>query len=178
MRFDHREIQWFSLLLVTLVTLLPIQLEASPRPEKIVVGWVEKAIIFPHAIVLHAKIDTGADHSSLNVEEMTEFIRQGEPWVRFSFTPKFQDTMTVERPVYRYTKIKRKGADSLERPVILLGLCVGGVYKPDSQVNLSDRKNFKYNMLIGRSFLSDSFIVDSALTYTVEPHCPQSEDSE
>ncbi len=149
-----------------------ILLQALAIDEKPVIGWVEKVQIFPETITVHAKIDTGADHSSLNVEALTKFIRHGEPWVRFSFTPQESKAVTLERKVIRYAKIKRKSADSQERPVVLLGICLGKTYKSDMVVNLANRGNFTYNMLIGRSFLRDTFIVDSSLTYTLEPSCP------
>lgn len=146
---------------------------ALASSDKHVTGWVENVQIFPESLNIYAKIDTGADHSSLNVEKISEFIRQGEQWVKFSFTPQYGSQVTLKRKVFRYARVKRKAAKSQERPVILLNLCLGKVFKRDIEVNLADRGNFKYNMLIGRSFLKDSFVVDSSLTVTLEPSCPQ-----
>lgn len=148
-------------------------LSALASNEKQVIGWVEKVQLLPGAITVHAKIDTGADNSSLHVNEITEYIRQGESWVRFSFAPKFGKAVTMKRKVYRYARVKQKAAESQERPVILLGLCLGGLYQPDMEVNLTDRTNFKYNMLIGRSVLAGRFIIDPSVTYTMELSCPQ-----
>jgi len=52
--------------------------------EKQIVGWSEKARIFPGGFVLSAKLDTGADNSSLNVSALTLFHREGEEWARFT----------------------------------------------------------------------------------------------
>ena len=52
--------------------------------EKQMVGWLEKARIFPGGYELSAKIDTGADNSSLNVQDFTVFQREGEEWARFT----------------------------------------------------------------------------------------------
>lgn len=161
----------FLLLTCTVATQSPLLALASDQKQ--IIGWVEKVQLLPENILLHAKIDTGADHSSLNVTEIIEFIRHGERWVRFSFTPRSSNEVTLERKVYRFTKIKRKAAKSQQRPVILLELCLGGIYQPDVEVNLADRKNFKFNMLIGRSVLAEHFIVDSSLTYTQELTCRQ-----
>ena len=38
--------------------------------DKLIVGWVEKVRLFPGNVVVHAKVDTGADNSSLNVPKM------------------------------------------------------------------------------------------------------------
>jgi hypothetical protein len=56
------------------------------------------------------------------------------------------------------------------RPVIRLGICLGNVYK-EVEVNLQDRSKFNYQMLIGRSYLKNSFLVDASATFTVETNC-------
>jgi len=45
--------------------------------NKQIVGWVEKARIYPGNLVLQAKMDSGADNSSLNVPHLVEFERDG-----------------------------------------------------------------------------------------------------
>ena len=54
--------------------------------------------------------------------------------------------------------------------VVMLGICLGKVYK-ETEVTLVDRKGFLYAMLIGRSFLKNLFIVDTAQQFTVKPTC-------
>ena len=139
--------------------------------DKLIIGWIENVRIFPESFLMAAKIDTGADNSSLNVSEVSEFLRDEKRWVRFAVKTVEGGTLYLEKPVVRYAKIKRKGTDPQRRPVVHFDLCVGNVYKRNVPVNLTDRSKFKFNMLIGRSFLKDSAIVDSSLTYTVEPHC-------
>lgn len=160
----------FLLLTCTVASQSPLLSLASDHKQ--VIGWVEKVQFLPDNILVHAKIDTGADNSSLNVTEITEFISQSERWVRFSFQPRGSEKVTWERKVHRFAMIKRKGAESQERIVILLDICVGHSYKTDVEVNLTNRQNFSYNMLIGRSVLKDTFIVDSSFTYIAEPSCP------
>ena len=138
---------------------------------KLVVGWVEKVQILPENILLHAKIDTGADTSSLNVSDVSEIVRKSERWVTFTVTTKEGQSMTLEKPIHRYVKIKRKGAKPQRRPVVEFDLCLGNIFQRKALVNLTDRKNFTYNMLIGRSFLKHQAVVDSAQTYKHEPNC-------
>lgn len=138
--------------------------------DKLVVGWVEKVRIFPGNVVVHAKLDTGADNSSLNVPVLQEFTRDGAKWVRFDFTSREGKTVTFERKVVREAKIKRHERERQERPVVQLGICIGNLYS-EAEVNLVDRSGFDYEMLIGRSFMADKLQVDPAKKYTVDPNC-------
>jgi hypothetical protein len=139
--------------------------------EKHVIGWVEKIQVLPENLQFMAKIDTGADNSSLSVIDPTEFTKGEEDWIRFSVPLGEDKTVTIERPIERFTRIKNKGGPSQRRAVVLFDLCLGTIFKKNIQVNLAKRKGFKYPMLIGRSFLKGSAIVDSALTHTLEPSC-------
>ena len=46
--------------------------------DRPVVGWVERVRIYPGAILLPAKLDTGADHCSLNALNLSQISRGGE----------------------------------------------------------------------------------------------------
>lgn len=137
---------------------------------KEVVGWIEKVRLWPGNLVVHAKLDTGADNCSLNAPQIDFFERGNEKWVRFDVINRDGKTVTFERKVIRIARIKRKGAKRQERPVIMLGICIGNVYK-EVEVNLVDRNHYKYQMLIGRKFLKEGLLVDSSVKYTVEPKC-------
>jgi hypothetical protein len=139
--------------------------------EKHIIGWIERVQILPENFQLPAKIDTGADNSSLNVTDPMEFTKGDEKWIRFSIPLEEDEAITLERPIKRFIRIKNKGAASQKRVVVLLDLCIGTIFKKDVPVNLADRTRFKYPMLIGRSFLKDSAIVDSALTHSQQPAC-------
>jgi hypothetical protein len=143
---------------------------ALPAEGKAVVGWLEKVRIYPGNLVIHAKLDTGARNSSLNASHVTVFERDGEQWVRFDVSSRYGKTVTIERKVQRVVKVKRHGAKPQIRFAVLLGICLGDVYK-EVEVNLVDRSGFIYQMLIGRSFLAGNFIVDPAAKYTSKPNC-------
>jgi hypothetical protein len=144
----------------------------SNAESKDVVGWIEKVRICPGNVVVHAKLDTGADNCSLNAPHIEFFHRGNDTWVRFDLTNREGKTVTFERKTVRIAKIKRKGAKCQERPVILLGICIGSVYK-EVEVNLVDRSHYKYQMLIGRKFLKGDLLIDSSVKYTVEPQCKE-----
>lgn len=142
-----------------------------------VVGYVEKVRLFllSDNIVLKAKIDTGAKTSSLDVDSLTFFSRQDEDWVRFTVTGEGGKTIKLSLPVERSSRIRRAGAKIDERPVVKLGLCLGSYYK-EGEVNLSEREGMNYPMLIGRRFLSKSYLVDSSQKFMQKkPKCKKAE---
>lgn len=168
--------KWYLNLFTTVfvLALLSTTLHAAAtKNDKLTIGWIENVRIFPESFLVAAKIDTGADNSSLNVSEVSEFQRGGKRWVRFAINTVEGGKLYLEKPVSRYAKIKQKGTKSQKRPVVLIDLCLGNIYKRDVPVNLADRSKFKFNMLIGRSFLKNIALVDSSLTYTIDPHCPK-----
>ena len=134
------------------------------------IGWIEAVRIQPEEFDLQAKIDTGADHSSLDVISWQSFTRNNREWVRFDVRNNENSTQSFERPLERYAQIKRKKSGVLERPVVNMWLCIGN-NKFLSPVNLATRKNFKYRMLIGRSYLKERFLVDSSARLTLSPEC-------
>jgi len=138
--------------------------------EKLVTGWIENVNIYPGNLYIRAKLDTGAKSSSLNAAQIQKFDHQGEPWVQFSVVDRKGKKFNFEKKVLRYAKIKDHGSEPDMRPVVLLGICLGAVYK-EVEVNLEDRSNFNYQLLIGRSFLKGSIIVDPSATFTTKPKC-------
>jgi hypothetical protein len=138
--------------------------------EKQVAGWVENVILFPGNLRVKAKLDTGARNSSLNAKHIDEFYRGGDKWVRFELKNWKGRTLGFEARVIRTVKIKQHGKQPAMRPVIRLGICLGNVYK-EADVNLEDREKFNYQLLIGRSYLKNSILVDSSASFTLKPTC-------
>jgi hypothetical protein len=142
----------------------------SSAEEQIIAGWLEKAKIYPGGLLIHAKLDTGAKTTSLSIRKLQKFEKDGELWVRFQVVSRKERARTFERKVMRKVKIKRHSLQPLERYVVKLGVCVGNYFK-EAEVNLADRSNFNYEMLIGRTFLAPHTIVDSSKTYTLQLDC-------
>jgi len=86
-----------------------------------------------------------------------EFERDGQTWVRFDVVNKKEERATIELPLLRQATIKRHFGKRQYRHVVMLGICLGSVYK-ETQVTLVDREGFLYDMLLGRSFLKGDFI--------------------
>lgn len=145
-------------------------LSANAAQAKDIIGSLEHVKINNTDLTFDSKIDTGAKTSSLNTTNIREIYRDETTWIQFDVISHEGKMATIEKPLKRFVKIKKKGSGTQRRPVILLDICLGTVLKM-VEVNLVDRSNFNYQMLIGRSFLSGSFIVDVDMSYTHEPRC-------
>jgi len=137
---------------------------------KEVIGIYERVKINDVGLIFDSKIDTGAENSSLNIKDIHLARKDGEIWVKFEIADRTGRSVILEKPLHRFVKIKRKKANIQQRPAILLDVCLGKTIKK-VEVNLVDRSNFNYQMLIGRSFLRGDFIVDVEKSYTSEPSC-------
>jgi hypothetical protein len=133
-------------------------------------GWLEQVIITPPDIVVHAKLDTGAESCSLHAEDLQYMQKRSGEWVLFTLVNRYGDKKTFKRKVQRTTRIKLRSGGYQTRPVIRLGVCIGSRYAI-TECNLVDRSHFVYPMLIGRNFLAGKLAVDSSETYLLEPKC-------
>lgn len=161
---------------ITLVIILSISLNAVAE-EKQIIGWIEKVHIYPGRLSVRAKIDTGAKISSINAPEINKFKRNGNEWISFTVENQKGKRVKIEKEIVRATEIKRKLLPIMKRPVIMLGICLGDIYK-EVEVNLVDRSNFNYQVLIGRNFLTKDYIVDPSLTFTKKPSCKKANKNE
>ncbi|MDH5408236.1 MAG: RimK/LysX family protein [Gammaproteobacteria bacterium] len=162
---------WFRLVLLLVMIFSGHIVYAA---DKMVIGWIEQVRLEAVGLTFLAKIDTGADNSSIKAEILEKYQRDGVEWIRFRITNKQAQSVVLEREVVRYANIKAKKGPRIRRPVVLLGLCLGKDYRK-IQVNLAERKRFKYHMLIGRSFLKGFYLVDSELKHTASPDCNDKE---
>ena len=137
---------------------------------KEVVGWVEKVTIHPGDLVVKAKIDSGAKTSSLNCRCYNFFKRDGKQWVKFTVVNYEGEITELEQPVVRIAKIKRHYGEMQERPVVKLGLCLANKYK-ETEFTLIDRSGLNYQVLVGRQFLQEDFLIDPGETFTRKPVC-------
>ncbi|GJL57084.1 MAG: hypothetical protein NPIRA02_42160 [Nitrospirales bacterium] len=166
---SQRSMKRFSAFLI-IISLLAIP-SLLPAAESLVkAGWIEEVRIYPGDLLMHAKLDTGAENASIHAEDIDHFERDGHPWVRFTIKDRTSKNVTLERKVHRIAKIKRHKQKAAERPVILLDICLGDTYK-QTEVNLANRSNYEYELLIGRVFLTSHFTIDPSSRRTLEPNC-------
>lgn len=139
--------------------------------EKVIAGWSEAVLLFPGKVTVSAKLDTGARTSSLHVPKFKKFRRDGQDWIEFNFRGKLGGAVKVTRPIVRVARVKDLTGPSQNRPVIMLGVCLGTVYR-ETQVTLFDRSGFNFRMLLGRRFLDGQVVVDVSKRRMTTPNCP------
>jgi hypothetical protein len=136
----------------------PIECEDISRLN--IIGELEYVSFLPENIRLKARIDTGAQTSSLGIEDSGRFERDGRKWIRFNVLDKMNSRLVeFERPIKRFAKIKRHEAKAIERPVIELKIKLGTL-EIKREFTLSDRSKFNYPVLIGRNVLANKYLVN------------------
>ncbi len=136
--------------------------------DLITLGWRERLALPQLDIgVLKVKLDTGARSSSLHVDTIEEFQRDGALWLRF--------TMHVDRhqPLERCCEARAldrrvvidTGGRRTERWFIRTDVELAG-QRFDVDINLTDRRHMLFPMLLGRTAISGRFAVDPARSYT------------
>lgn len=140
----------------------------SQTGAKLVIGWREW-VQLPDLGVFEtkAKVDTGADNSSLHAFGMERFERDGSEYVRFDVHPKQRSKKPVihcEAPLVMEKKVRNPGGRSELRPVIRTTIVVAGV-ELEALVNLTSRDEMGFRMLLGRRAVRGRFIVDPGRSY-------------
>jgi hypothetical protein len=139
--------------------------------EKQIFGWVERVLVTDHGLSMRGKLDTGAKTSSLHATNITLFKRDTIAMVRYDVdAPREDRVITMESPLVRTVAIKEQGAETRTRPIVHLWICIGDVSRV-VEVNLVDRSRFNYPLLIGRTALAETIIVDPGESFTRKPTC-------
>lgn len=180
--------QWLAVMLFSLtLTASPALLAGSDKTEDdrepVILGFVEWIVLDNPSLRLKARLDTGASTASLHATDVEEFKRDGERWVRFDLPlddHKQSDdvdikgaSLTFERPIERTVRVKNKGAAPQRRHVVLMDFCIDGQFH-SAEFSLTDRGGFNYPALLGRRFMADRILVDSADPYLAKGECDYS----
>lgn len=151
--------------------------KADEPDGKRIVGWVERVLVMPGAHPVNAKLDTGANTSSIHAESIERFERDGDRWVRFELVLKIRDggedrveRVPHEAPLYRRVRIKDHDEPANARPVVELDFCMDGA-RHRAQFSLADRGGFIYPVLLGRRFLAGAYVIDPDETFESTPSC-------
>jgi hypothetical protein len=139
----------------------------TPRIEsaKITVGAVEDVILNPWGIGILARIDTGADLSSLDARDIV--VRNNI--VDFKLGKRYGGVQ-LQLPVVEWRHIQT-AMGTEKRPVVEISICLGSK-QLRLLATLKDRSEMIYPFLVGRSALSGNFLVDPSLSRTAQPVCP------
>jgi len=137
---------------------------ASP-PVLHIVGWRERVTFTQWGMRrVRAKIDTGARTSAIDVAQIEP---QADGTIRFEvvarLTPTRKTKWITARPV-RTSVVKPSHGEAQTRYVCLTTISIGD-HEQEIEVSLVCRAGMLCRMLIGRSALSERFLVDSSQTY-------------
>ena len=142
--------------------------------KKLLVGALEQVWMPNLELELPARIDTGAETSSLDARNIEPFERNGKRWVRFEIThPQSKEPLVLERKRERVVSIVQANTPEPERrQVIKLGVVIGTV-KQTAEFTLSNRSHLDYQVLIGRNVLQDVMVVDVSKKNIAPPVLPK-----
>jgi len=136
--------------------------------DLVIVGWREwlslPALGLPS---IKAKVDTGARTSCLHAFSVEPFENKGSQWVRFGIHPHQENTDTeiyCEAEVTDQRKVTDSGGHKEQRYVITTHFVLGTLRKP-IEITLTNRDTMRFRMLLGRTAMEDSIIVNPSASY-------------
>jgi len=135
--------------------------------KKEIIGSLEWIYMDPPGHHFRARIDSGAETSSLSASNIVEFERDGDDWVRFTYeNDGTDDAADFELPIKRMVSIRQASSEELERRVVIeLDIRLGKQLQT-TEFTLTDRTRMTYPVLLGRAFLMDLYVVDVAKSFT------------
>jgi hypothetical protein len=146
---------------------VPVPAKTGGDLDLPIIGEVEQVEVNPTGILYEARIDTGAESSSVHAENIQLVERDGEKYILFSLlNPEANTLVELERKLERRVLIKQKYGEPERRYVVKLWLTLGDI-KERVDVTLSDRSDFTYRLLVGRNLLTDIAIVDVSRRHTL-----------
>ncbi|MEZ9190228.1 ATP-dependent zinc protease [Vibrio sp. 10N.286.52.F8] len=127
------------------------------------VGHIE--VVEVNGMTFPAKLDTGADVSSMNAVNIKRFKKDGQDMVSFTYQNNQGDKQDFTKPVIDVMRIKAKKGEKVNiRPVVEMKVKLGDLEK-EVRVNLQDRSRFEYSMILGKNFLKHGAVVSSDEDY-------------
>lgn len=139
---------------------------AASGNDKVTLGWREIVALPAWGVRrVRAKIDTGARTSAIHVAEIQE-LANGH--IKFEVVvrerPQRKTVWIDAEPVVRESTVKPSSGDLQQRPVVKTTIILGGVER-EIELSLVCRKGMLCRMLIGRTALDGTFLVDPAHKY-------------
>ncbi|EJL6385643.1 ATP-dependent zinc protease [Vibrio parahaemolyticus] len=136
--------------------------------QKMIIGNAE-AICLPELGITHleARIDTGAQTSSLHVDNIDCFEKDGQSYVAFDLHPDVYHLEQVVRCTAKLKanrKVKSSNGTFEHRCVITTMLRLGDQEWP-IDITLTNREKMTYMMLLGRQGMADKVLVDPSQSH-------------
>lgn len=140
----------------------------NSQDKKQVIGWREWVGLPELSIPrIKVKIDTGARTSSLDTRDYELIEKDGVRLAKFRIiygSRKNPREKICTAKVVENRTVTNSGGQAEERIVIVTKLELAGVTK-DIEITLTKREGMKFRMLLGRTSIGDSFLVDSENSY-------------
>ena len=139
--------------------------------DLLILGWVENVYLPDPGLELKAKMDSGAETSSLDARIVKNFRQYGKRWVRFAITdPATGEEYVMVRERVRTIGVVQHEGNNQVRPTVMIEVCIADRVL-DVEVSLIDRSEFSYRLLLGRRALKSVALVDPGNTYLTRPQC-------
>jgi hypothetical protein len=139
--------------------------------DLVILGWVERVQLLDPAFTLKAKLDSGAETSSLDARIIKKFRKDGKRWVRFALTdPNTGEEQVLVRERIRTIGVVQHDGGNQVRPTVMMQVCVADRLL-DIEVSLVDRSEFSYRLLLGRRALRSFALIDTGNTFLTQPQC-------
>lgn len=136
--------------------------------QKIIIGSLETITLPDLAITdIQVRVDTGAKTSSLHVDNITKFKKNGKVMVRFDLHPdvyNVENIVSCEAPIHDIRRVKSSNGTSEQRYVISTPVKLGSELWP-IEITLTDRSDMSYLMLFGREAIGERFLVDPSKAF-------------
>ena len=144
----------------------PVEVQKSTPQGLEIIGGVEPVYFMPMKTPFAARIDTGAETSSVDADNIRAFERDGEKWVTFRLlNSQNGEAYNFEKRIIRKTSIRRAEGNET-RYVVNMDIKIDGEII-SAEFTLAKRDKFNYQGLIGRNIISGRFIVDPSVENTI-----------
>ena len=136
--------------------------------QKAIIGRLETIALPELAITdIQVRVDTGAKTSSLHVDNIVKFKKNGKLMVKFDLHPdvyNVEEIISCEAPIHDIRRVKSSNGTSEQRYVILTEVQLGE-NNWSIEITLTDRSDMSYLMLFGREAIGKRFLVDPSKVF-------------
>ena len=138
--------------------------------DKLILGSLEVCDLPDIGVVdLQMRVDTGAKTSSIHVDNISRFKKNGKLWVKFDIHPDFYNVNSViecQSLIHDVRTVKSSNGESQKRYVISTLIKLGRLSWP-IEITLTDRSDMSNLMLLGREGMGDRILVDPSQSFLI-----------
>lgn len=132
-----------------------------------IIGEIEPIYIENIQNPMIARIDSGADTSSIDAKNIKYFERDGKSWVKFEIVNrKTGEKKLFKKPIVRKVRIKQ--LDKHERRKVIYMNVKFGNFVLKREFTLADRDNYEYQVLVGRNIINGLALIDISKKMTLK----------